>query len=30
MEIAWSLLRAIPREELTKIDNKIKDKYYKW
>lgn len=29
MEIAWSLLRAIPREELTKIDNKIKDKYYK-
>ncbi len=29
LEIAWSLLKLIPREELTKIDNKIKDKYYK-
>ncbi len=28
LEIAWDLLRIIPREELTKIDNKIKDKYY--
>ncbi len=28
MEIAWDLLRLIPREELNKIDNKIKDKYY--
>lgn len=28
MEIAWEILRTIPREELTKIDNKIKDKYY--
>jgi V/A-type H+-transporting ATPase subunit B len=28
MKIAWELLRIVPREELTKIDNKIKDKYY--
>lgn len=28
IELAWELLRMIPREELTKIDNKLKDKYY--
>ncbi len=28
MDIAWKILSTIPREELTKIDNKIKDKYY--
>ncbi len=28
MEIAWELLRMIPKEELTKIDGKLKDKYY--
>ncbi|USN44438.1 MAG: V-type ATP synthase subunit B [Candidatus Woesearchaeota archaeon] len=28
MDIAWDLLRSIPREELTKIDDKLKDKYY--
>lgn len=28
MDIAWEILRTIPREELTKIDNKIKDQYY--
>lgn len=29
MDLAWEILGLIPREELTKIDNKIKDKYYK-
>lgn len=28
MDIAWEILSLIPREELTKIDNKLKDKYY--
>ena len=28
IEIAWELLRMIPKEELTKISGKFKDKYY--
>lgn len=28
MEIAWELLRMIPKEELTKIGSKLVDKYY--
>ncbi|MCA9496128.1 MAG: V-type ATP synthase subunit B [Nanoarchaeota archaeon] len=28
LDLAWELLRTIPREELIKIDNKIKDKHY--
>ena len=28
MELAWNILRKIPKEELNKIDPKIKDKYY--
>ena len=28
LDIAWELLRIIPKEELTKIDNKTRDKYY--
>lgn len=28
LDLAWDLLRTIPREELIKIDNKIKDKHY--
>ena len=28
MNIAWELLRMIPKEELTKIDPKLRDKYY--
>ncbi len=28
LEIAWDLLRIIPKEELTKIDSKLRDKYY--
>jgi len=28
MDLAWEILRIIPREELVKIDNKLKDKYY--
>lgn len=29
MKIAWGLLKLIPKEELTKINGKMKDKYYK-
>ncbi len=28
IEIGWTLLRMLPREELTRIDTKILDKYY--
>ena len=28
MDIAWEILRIIPQEELTKIDKKLRDKYY--
>ncbi len=28
MDIAWEILRTIPQEELTKIDKKLRDKYY--
>jgi len=28
LAIAWELLRIIPKEELTKIDSKLRDKYY--
>ena len=28
LEIAWEILRTLPKEELTKIDGKTKDKYY--
>jgi len=28
LDISWKILRIIPREELTKIDNNIKEKYY--
>lgn len=29
MNIAWEIMGIIPREELVKIDNNLKDKYYK-
>lgn len=29
MDLAWEILGTIPREELVKIDNKLKDIYYK-
>ena len=28
IEIGWTLLRMLPREELTRIDTKILDKFY--
>jgi len=28
LDIAWELLRKFPKEELTKIDNKIKEEFY--
>ena len=28
LEIGWSLLRMLPREELDRVDTKILDEYY--
>ena len=28
LEIGWSLLRMLPREELDRVDTKILDQYY--